>query len=124
MTIRPAPYPGPRCATHHRAQTKLTMNKAHARRVENSYGITTEQYWTLYDSQGGVCAICRQATGKVRRLAVDHDHAKCLTHPREQGCPRCIRGLLCKRCNQLVAWYGVEKLRRAIDYLTREPGLR
>jgi hypothetical protein len=56
------------------------------------YGITPEQYWALYEAQHGSCYICQRATGKVRRLAVDHDHATGY-----------VRGLLCKPCNSMLA---------------------
>jgi hypothetical protein len=46
---------------------------AHAKALERRYGITREDYWNLYQYQGGVCYICQRATGKTRRLTVDHD---------------------------------------------------
>ncbi len=33
-------------------------------------------YWALYEFQGGKCYVCQVATGKKRRLAVDHEHNK------------------------------------------------
>ncbi len=114
-------HPGPRCVTHHRAKRKQARKQAHARRTENTYGISGEVYWELHVAQGGYCAICRKARGVVRNLAVDHDHKLCDDHPPEQGCPRCIRGLLCSPCNTLIGRYGVEALRRAIDYLENPP---
>jgi hypothetical protein len=55
------------------------------------YGITPEQYWALYEHQGGTCYICQRATGKVKRLSVDHDHATGY-----------VRGLLCGPCNKIL----------------------
>lgn len=89
---RPAPHPGPRCATHHRAAVAARKAASHARRVANVYGLKEGQYEELYAAQGGVCAICQRATGKVRKLAVDHDH--------KTGY---VRGLLCKPCNSVLA---------------------
>lgn len=111
---RPAPHPGPRCATHHREITRARKQAAHARRVEDTYGLTGEQYWELYEIQGGACAICRRAKGTGRRkLAVDHDH--------ETGE---VRGLCCSPCNRDVLGHlrdDVEALQRAIDYLRNPP---
>src|SRR5262245_54653281 len=80
----------PRCATHDRAVRKRTKSRAHTRRIENHYDLTEEGYWALYRYQNGVCYICGVATGKTKRLAVDHDHSICSEHPPEMGCPRCI----------------------------------
>jgi hypothetical protein len=88
---RPAPYPGPRCATHDRAAKKASKTRAHATRVEKVYGITPSEWGRLYDAQGRVCFICRRANGTTRRLSVDHDHRTGL-----------VRGLLCRPCNDLL----------------------
>ena len=60
----------------------------------NQYGVTVEWYRAKEREQGGLCAICgqpetQQRNGKVKRLAVDHNH--------ETGE---ARALLCTRCNQ------------------------
>lgn len=120
-TLRPAPFPGPRCSTHHRLVTRHRKARAHERRTEATFGITGEQYWGLYELQGGRCYICRWARGAVKRLAVDHDHQKCDHHPRDQGCPACVRALLCGPCNQMIGRLGVEALERAITVLTDPP---
>lgn len=112
-------YPGRRCITHGRAAKKAARIVAHARRVETGYGITGEQYWALYAAQGGRCALCQVATGKTKRLAVDHDHkmaAEVCGHDPKTGCPRCVRGLLCGPCNQYLVIHPVETLLRAINY--------
>lgn len=88
---RAAPHPGPRCATHHRARRKALREAAHGRSILKTYGITKEQYEELYAAQGGACYICQRATGKTRKLAVDHDH--------KTGY---VRGLLCSTCNKML----------------------
>lgn len=103
-----AKYSGPRkprCVTHARERKKATRLNVHARMVEKTYGITGEQYWALYEAQGGRCAICRWASGKTKRLAVDHDH--------ETGQ---VLGLLCGRCNVNRGFYGNETLVTWIGY--------
>ncbi len=103
--------PGPRCVTHQRQLKKKRSQAAHAKRTESVYGITEAEYWAIYEAQGRCCAICKKATGTVRRLAVDHNH--------ETGK---VRGLLCKTCNYVVLGrYTAEALQRAIDYLRTEP---
>lgn len=100
--------PGPRCATCHRARKKALSEASWARGIMVRYGLTPEQYWALYEAQGGVCHICRRATGKVRRLAVDHDHATGY-----------VRGLLCKPCNSVLAHFRDDTATawRCYDYL-------
>ncbi len=117
--VRPAPYPGPRCATHHRAVVKARQIAAHGRAVEIGYGISEAEYWALYRAQDGLCAVCRRATGASKRLAVDHDHGCGEGHDPKRGCRRCVRGLLCGPCNQMIGRLGDAALRRAADYLAR-----
>jgi hypothetical protein len=77
-------------------------------------GLTVEQLQALEIAQGSLCAICGQpetalgAHGKVKSLAVDHDH--------ETGR---IRGLLCNNCNRAIGLLGdsVELLLKAVEYL-------
>ena len=110
---RPAPHPGPRCATHHRAIVKARQSAAHAHRIEIRYGITESDYRAIYEAQGGTCFICQRATGKTKRLAVDHNH--------KTGE---VRGLLCGPCNRGVIGHlrdDTDALRRAITYLAEQP---
>lgn len=84
-------------------------------RLKQKYGITLEEYGRLLGMQNGVCAICRQEEvtrdhrGKLRELAVDHDH---ITGK--------VRGLLCNQCNNMLgrAKDSVTILQAAIDYLS------
>lgn len=120
---RPAPYPGPRCTTCHRAVLKARRLRAAQLRVEKVYGITPEQYDALYAAQGGRCACCGRATGKARRLAVDHDHRCTAGHAPETGCPECVRGLCCGPCNRLIGMLGdaPEAFERFANYLRHPP---
>jgi hypothetical protein len=61
------------------------------------HGLTSEQYDALLAAQGGGCAICKGTTPYGRgRFHIDHDHACC---PGQRSCGKCVRGLLCGRCN-------------------------
>lgn len=84
---------------------KFLQRRSHLRRM---YGLTPEQYDALLVAQGGVCAICEAASDE--RLHVDHDHACC---PGKASCGKCIRGLLCGKCNRLLGWY--EKVRDRVE---------
>lgn len=105
---RPAPNPGPRCATHYRAFRKQQKARGHERMVANTYGLAMGEYEAMYQEQGGTCAICQRATGATKRLAVDHDHDTGL-----------VRGLLCGPCNKLVGYFrnSPEAFDRAAAYL-------
>jgi len=78
--------------------------------IANIYGLAAGDYERMYKEQGGTCAICQRATGKTKRLAVDHDHDTGL-----------VRGLLCGPCNKLVGYFrnSPEAFRRAAAYLEK-----
>lgn len=120
-TRRNAKYPGPRCATHHRATKTKRRDYSHKTHVEETYSITYEQYWQIYEAQGGKCFICRRANGTRRKLSVDHDHSCCKG---STSCGKCVRGLLCRSCNRNVLGHlrdDPEAFRRGIEYLNNPP---
>jgi len=61
------------------------------------FGITQDQYNFLSESQGNVCAICKNPEisksnkKTIDMLSIDHDH--------KTGK---VRGLLCKKCNSIL----------------------
>jgi len=61
------------------------------------YRLTIEDYVNMLNEQGGVCKICKEA----RRLSVDHDHSCC---PDKLCCGKCVRGLVCQRCNMMLGF--------------------
>ena len=106
---------GGRCATHWRAERKRRKAAAHERRVQKVYGLSDGDYDRLYEAQGGVCAICRRATGASRRLSVDHDHRTGV-----------VRMLACRPCNDMLG-HGrddPEFFRRAAEMLESTPAQR
>jgi hypothetical protein len=124
---RPAPHPGPRCASHNRVKVAADKAKAHGNRVEKIYGITIEFYWKLYEFQNGVCYICRIATGAKKKLSVDHWHGCEAGHDPEKACPLCVRGLLCGPCNKDVVGHlrsNPDAFRRGVEYLEDPPARR
>lgn len=113
--------PGPRCATHSREFRKSRRAATHARYVANTYGLPEGLYDVLYEAQGGKCAWCRIASGRSRKLAVDHDHSCCSG---STSCGRCVRGLLCSACNSFLGRQmrdNPESVRRGAHYLLWPP---
>ena len=90
----------------------------HASSIQRIYGIPSEVYDALLAWQGGKCYICRRVP-RVRRLAVDHDHATGE-----------VRGLLCaddeRGCNHAILGNvrDLDMARRIVAYLERSPLLR
>lgn len=90
-------------------------------------GVTPEWYNETFQKQNGCCAICylpetqiHPATKEIARLAIDHNHTCC---PGDKSCGKCIRGLLCAKCNQalhkaeaVVGWFS-----KAFNYLQNHP---
>lgn len=121
-TLRPTPYAGPRCKTHHLARRRAVSARRHESHIEATYGITGEEYARLYLAQGGRCFVCQRASGAAKRLAVDHDHTLGCGHDPKVGCRNCIRALCCGPCNNVVLGrYGVEALARAIQVIIDPP---
>lgn len=97
--------------TYREKNQKILSDKERERR----FGITRQEYAELFHKQDGKCAICNspetaKRLGKIKALAVDHDH--------KTGR---VRGLLCSDCNT-----GIGKLKddpkvlqSAIRYLER-----
>jgi len=79
------------------------------------YGITVEDLDRLMEEQDGKCAICAVSFDEVRPH-IDHDHSCC---PGQYSCGECIRGLLCRDCNQGLGFFrdSSERLEAAMTYL-------
>lgn len=79
------------------------------------YGLTAEEYLDMQESRTG-CDICGESNRGGTMLAVDHDHACCSG---TKTCGKCVRGLLCDRCNQALGQMrdDPERLRKAAEYL-------
>lgn len=94
----------------HRKQHRLSYSESDMNR---KYGITLQEYAQRIVDQNGVCAICKQPethmrNGKLKALAVDHDH--------KTGA---VRGLLCSDCNTGIGKLkdDPEIMKSAIRYL-------
>lgn len=111
-TTRKISKPGPRCATCKRDFKKVQDKARHEAYVLKTYGLGAGEYDRLYAAQNGTCYICTRATGKTKKLAVDHDHVTGY-----------VRGLLCGPCNKLLGHFRDDPraLVRAAFYLENPP---
>lgn len=86
-------------------------NKKNSRKsnLKRYYNLTPEEYNVMYNNQKGCCAICGKHQDDIKGiLQVDHNH--------KTGK---IRGLLCGKCNYLLARYNenFDVILKAINYL-------
>ncbi len=68
------------------------------------YNLSGAQLQAIFDLQNGKCSICSRALGEVKRWTVDHNHSCCPT--KGSCCGKCVRGLLCARCNTAIGLLG------------------
>jgi Recombination endonuclease VII len=105
----------------HRAKLKaagLLSQQDRRQKVWQRFHLTWDAYQALqakYDYKCGACGRPESDNGKFV-LSIDHDHACCSGRT---SCGKCIRGLLCNRCNRALGLFGdsVELLKKAIEYL-------
>lgn len=86
-------------------------------RIKMFFGLTVQAYDAMLLAQGRRCAICRcPEPGGRGRWHVDHDHACCSG---KRTCGRCVRGLLCYKCNAAIGYLHDDPtlLRAALTYL-------
>ncbi len=80
------------------------------KRLQKLYGITLEEYRSMFEAQGGCCVTCGSlfADSLARTLHVDHSHTSGE-----------VRGLLCHRCNAALGLVSDDPqlLRALADYL-------
>lgn len=75
--------------------SKQTADQRYDKKLRSEFKMTLGEYRIMLDEQGGTCAACGSPPGDTR-LHVDHDHACC---DGKYTCGKCVRGLLCFRCN-------------------------
>jgi hypothetical protein len=80
--------------TNNKIKTNYATNKVYfTNKNLKKFNLDVIKYQEMFKAQNGLCAICGKPEtnmykGKIRNLAVDHDHATGR-----------IRGLLCSKCN-------------------------
>lgn len=82
-------------------------------------GITEDAFNAMLEAQGNACAICRESF-EGRRVCADHDHNCCPMQVDQTAktCGKCIRGLLCVKCNTALG-YMEKRHDKADAYLDR-----
>ena len=100
-------------------------NNRHGYVLKSRFNITKEDYDLLLEKQGGGCGICESKIPQQNRryFSVDHDHSCCSTAGK--SCGKCVRGLLCARCNWALGGLGdsIEMVEKALNYLKNTPSL-
>lgn len=85
---------------------------------EAKFGLSRIDFDAMLQRQGGRCAVCGTTDPGSTFWAVDHDHACC---PSRKTCGKCVRGILCRSCNQGLGNFAddVDRLTSAVAYLNR-----
>lgn len=105
--------------TRREANPQLKIEDAD-RHLWRKYGITRGEWESLFELQGGCCAICGVPLQPGPRLRTDPVMGKvCVDHCHDTGM---VRGLLCDPCNKGLGSFrdNPDLLANAIKYLTQE----
>lgn len=105
-----------------RQRTKEWNEKNPRRRkdlfLRTTYNITLEAYEERLQNQNDECKTCYSGSPGAGHtyFSVDHDHSCC---PGKRSCGKCIRGLLCSRCNLVLGPLNDDPvlLRSLADYI-------
>src|SRR5579864_527146 len=94
--------------TYYRRKQKMGLTKwreyRHEMRLRRRYHLTWEQYQIKLRKQNNTCICGRSFNrdgGKQAAPHVDHNH-KCCSG--ETSCGKCVRGILCFRCNCVLGF--------------------
>lgn len=68
-----------------------------SRHLRENFGIDADDFDDMLAAQGGRCAACGTDEVPKGNWHIDHDHSCC---PGIKTCGKCIRGILCSRCNK------------------------
>lgn len=100
------------CYQEYRKKNKKDPKEANRLyQKKNKYGLSSEDYYGLFEKQNNRCAICNEEFSDKNRAFVDHCHST-----------NQVRGLLCTRCNSLLgmARDNIDILQNAIEYLRQK----
>ena len=95
---------GERVLTHGRSVNPAVKARRRQAYKLQRYGLTQEQFDQMLESPGYACAMGREPFEDGQQIFIDH--ACCPVSPGTQTrcCGRCVRGLLCFRCNTALGY--------------------
>lgn len=99
---------------YYKENKEMLLSKRRAAEIKFKYGLTGEQYTSLFHAQGGCCAVCgvTHNNTRQRRMCIDHDHTTGE-----------IWGLLCSLCNHAMERLEshAEWTQKALSYMSSPP---
>lgn len=82
--------------------TALCKGCARSAHLRRTYGMSNQSWGAMFEKQGRSCAVCRAVEpGGKGHWHTDHDHKCC---PGIKTCGKCVRSILCARCNQTIGF--------------------
>ncbi len=113
-------YERERKVMHGSRKSHYTPSERRANKLMSRYGLTTEQWDAMFEAQGRKCACCGTAAvdGRTKQWQTDHSHQT-----------EVLRGIVCMRCNRLIAQMGdhasavASTCSRILAYLSRSGDL-
>jgi len=104
-----------------KAYKKISIKngKNKAALIKHRYGLTPDQFKKLLKKQKDKCLICKNIFTVKSSPVVDHNRKCC---PSKKSCGKCIRGLLCFKCNVGLGFFkdNIKILKSAILYLKKK----
>lgn len=95
------------------AQAKRPLDYHRWKHILANYGLTKDQWISLFNSQGNMCACCLRTEPLAQNWHTDHNH---ITGE--------VRGIVCQPCNEMIKGAQDSKLRLqfGIHYLEKTDG--
>ena len=86
-------------------RSKYQYRRYRKHHLMRTYKMTMEEFDEM--AKNG-CWICGAESSGVKRLHVEHDHNCCGPL---KSCGKCVRGIVCNKCNILIGKYETKKMR-------------
>jgi len=85
------------------------LQRARVHNLKKKYGLSYEEFQSMYETRAGLCDICKGPSEEGRLLSVDHCH--------KTGK---VRGLLCGPCNRALGLFKDDPilLQKALEYVS------
>jgi hypothetical protein len=93
-----------------KARKRYTSDGRWRKQLRTRFGLTPEEYWSKYEEQKGLCAICSNGQCVGLKLDVDHNHVTGK-----------VRALLCRHCNTGIGLLkdSISRVEAALAYLRK-----